>query len=80
MQHPAGGRPPQALDGQLTVDVGDDDASVLGGDAAINHQFVSIGDAGIAHGPAVDFHDEGVARVAHQMLAEINQILWVVVA
>lgn len=45
--------PMQALDGDLVVDAGDDDATVLGRGAAMHGDEVAIEDAGITHAQAL---------------------------
>lgn len=61
-----------ALAGELSVDHGDDDAVMGGGQAAVDAGEVAIVDAGPAHAVAADLHQEGGRRVRHEPARQLQ--------
>ena len=68
----------QTLDGELVVELGDDDAVVLGVDAAVHQQRIAFVDANAGHGVALDAEDVGGVFVANQLLVQVDALLRVV--
>src|SRR6478752_5790635 len=78
LQHDAGGRDSQPLDGQFSVQDGYDYGPVLGFQGPVDDQFIPVADAGAFHRVSGDPHDVRAGDVLDQMLVQVNPPIKVV--
>lgn len=78
LQYYPRGRDPQPLDRQFTVEDGDDDGTVFGFQCPVDHELVTVADAGLLHGLPSNSDDKGAGDILDQVFVEVDPAVEVV--